>query len=306
MKAEGSRAPAPRRGVRLEKIEVVVNPRSGSVSEAAPDQLRADLEARGIRANLHIVGAQPFGAMLDAVFEARPDLIIVLAGDGTVRAVAARAGADGPLIAPLPGGTMNMLPKAVYGVTDWRQALKLALDDGVERRIAGGVVDGEPFFCAAILGAPALWAPAREALREKNFSLGLTRARRALRRTFAGRLRYRLDRSELRQAEALVVITPLISTAMKADEGLEAAIMTTADASEAFRLAATAVFSNWRNDDAVETQVVRRAHAWARSPIPAILDGETVHLSTYADIRFLPVGFRALAPVAAAVAEIAA
>jgi len=304
MKAEDSRAPAPRRAVRLEKIEVVVNPRSGNVSEAAPDQLRADLKARGIRANLHIVGAQPFGAMLDAVFEARPDLIIVLAGDGTVRAVAARAGADGPLIAPLPGGTMNMLPKAVYGVTDWRQALKLALDDGEERRIAGGVVDGEPFFCATILGAPALWAPAREALREKNFSLGLTRARRALRRTFAGRLRYRLGRSELRQAEALVVITPLISRAMEADEGLEAAIMTTADASEAFRLAAMAVFSDWRNDDSVETQVIRRAHAWARSPIPAILDGETIHLSTYADIRFLPVGFRALAPVAAPVAEL--
>ena len=74
--------------------------------------------------------------------------------------------------------------------------------------------------------------------------------------------------------------------------------MTTADASEAFRLAATAVFSDWRNDASVETQVVRRAHAWARSRIPAILDGETVRLSTYAEIKFLPVAFRALAPAA--------
>ena len=303
MKAEDTRAPAPRTGARLDRIEVIVNPRSGSVSENAPDEVRAELGRRGIEANLHVAGEMPFDAMLDAVFGAKPDLVIVLAGDGTVRAVAARAGADGPLIAPLPGGTMNMLPKAVYGVTDWRKALTLALDAGEERCIAGGIVDGEPFYCAAILGAPALWAPAREALREKKFTLGLARARRAFKKAFSGRVRYRLDRGPLNRAEALVLITPLISTALQSDEGLEAAVMTTADANEAFRLAATAVFSDWRNDASVETQVVKRAHAWARSRIPAILDGETVQLATYAEIRFLPVAFRALAPTASPEAE---
>lgn len=283
--------------MRLDKIEVIVNPKSGSVHETAPDDIRVELEARGIQARLHIAGEQPFDAMLDEVFGAKPDLVIVLAGDGTVRAVAARAGADGPLIAPLPGGTMNMLPKAVYGVSDWRQALALALDQGAVRPIAGGVVDGEPFYCAAILGAPALWAPAREALRDGKFTLGLARARRALRRAFAGRIRFRLDRGALSRAEALVLITPLISTALHTDEGLEAAVMTTKDANEAFRLAATAVFSDWRSDPSVQTQTVRRAHAWARSRIPAILDGETVRLSTYAETHFLRCAFRALAPV---------
>lgn len=283
--------------MRLDKIEVIVNPKSGSVNETAPEEMRAELEARGVQARLHVAGDQPFDAMLDDVFAAKPDLVIVLAGDGTVRAVAARAGADGPLIAPLPGGTMNMLPKAVYGVLDWRQALALALDNGEVRNIAGGIVDGEPFYCAAILGAPALWAPAREALRDGKLSLGLARARRALRRAFAGRIRYRLGQGALNRAEALVLITPLISTALKDDEGLEAAVMTTNDAREAFRLAATAVFSDWRNDPSVQTQVVRRAHAWARSRIPAILDGETVRLSTYAETKFLPCAFRALAPL---------
>lgn len=193
---------------------------------------------------------------------------------------------------------MNMLPKAVYGVTDWRKALALALDEGEARDIAGGVVDGEPFYCAAILGPAALWAPAREALREWKIVRSLAQARWALKKAFSGRVRYRLDRGELKRAEALVLISPLISTAMNKSNGLEAAVMTTRDAREAFRLAANAVFSDWRDDPGVKTQVVMRAHAWSRARIPALLDGETVRLSTDAEIRFLPVAFRALAPLA--------
>lgn len=296
MKIEGSGAPASSGRLRFDKVEVIVNPQSGSVTETAPEDLRAALEAHGIDARLHVFDGHNFDELLDAAFAAKPDLLIVLAGDGTVRAVAARAGPDGPLVAPLPGGTMNMLPKAVYGVTDWHQALALALDGGEVREIAGGVVDGEPFYCAAIMGPAALWAPAREALRELKIVRSLAKARWALRKAFTGKIRYRLDRGGLKRAEALVLISPLISSAMEKSDGLEAAVMTTSDAREAFRLAATAVFSNWRNDPSVETQIVKRAHAWSRSRIPALLDGETVRLSTDAEIRFLPVAFRALAP----------
>ena len=288
---------------RLGRIEVIVNPRSGSVGASAPDELQAELEGRGLDFRMHICGEVDFDAMLDDVFGAKPKLVIVLAGDGTVRAVAARAGEDGPLIAPLPGGTMNMLPKAVYGTADWKAALGDALEGGEAVGIPGGSVDGEPFYCAAILGAPALWAPAREALREGKLKLGWARARRALRRAFTGPIRFRLDRTTLKRAEALVFITPLISTALTRHDGLEAAVMKTSDAREAFRLAATAVFSDWRNDPSVETQVVKRANVWARSRIPAILDGETVRLSTDAQVTFQAVAFRALAPKAASVED---
>lgn len=305
MTAEDAPVPAIKDAARLGKVEVIVNPRSGSVGASAPDEMRAELDARGIDARIHICGEIAFEAMLDEVFGAKPNLVIVLAGDGTVRAVAARAGSDGPMIAPLPGGTMNMLPKAVYGTADWKAALADALEGGEEVGVPGGRVDGEPFYCAAILGAPALWAPAREALREGKLRLGWARAKRALRRAFSGRVRYRLERGPLQRAEALVYITPLISTALTRNDGLEAAVMTTADAREAFRLAATAVFSDWRNDPSVQTRVVKRSSVWARSSIPAILDGETVRLSTNAQISFEPVAFRALAPKAEAVQEAA-
>jgi diacylglycerol kinase family enzyme len=42
-------------------------------------------------------------------------LLIVLGGDGTIRSAAALCAQECPLLIPLPGGTMNMLPKAFYG-----------------------------------------------------------------------------------------------------------------------------------------------------------------------------------------------
>ena len=94
-----------------------------------------------------------------------------------------------------------------------------------------------------------------------------------------------------------MLISPLISSALDKPAGLEAAAMTLTDAREAFRLAARAVFSDWRADPAVETRVVRRVDVQARSRIPAILDGETVHLDDQAEVRFIPRAFRALSPV---------
>lgn len=281
---------------RFKRVEVIVNPKSGGVSPNAPAELEAALEAHGVDARMHICGETPLDAILDEVFDAKPDLVIVLAGDGTVRAVASRARPEGPVIAPLPGGTMNMLPKAVYGVVDWKVALDLAVTEGEVRPIAGGTVNGEAFYCAAILGAPAMWATAREAMREGKAGLAFKRARLALRRAFTGRIRFRLERGKLGKTEALVLITPLISTALTKNDGLEAAVMGVQGASEAFRLAAHAVFSDWRNDPAVETKVVKRAQAWARSRIPAILDGETVRLGDTAEVRFQSVAFQVLAP----------
>ncbi|MEY4556443.1 MAG: hypothetical protein RL093_1562, partial [Pseudomonadota bacterium] len=206
----------------------------------------------------------------------------------------------GPLVAPLPGGTMNMLPRALYGTADWKIALRRALEEGAPQRVAGGeVTDGsfrQAFYCAAILGAPALWAPAREAVREGKFGLAWAYGRRALKRAFSGRLRFSLDGRADRRAEALVLISPMISKAMDEHTGLEAAAMNPADALQAFRLAAHAVFDDWRQDPAVTTKAIQQATIRARSRIPAVIDGEPALLRHEAKVRFIRTAFRALAP----------
>lgn len=283
--------------VRLERVQVVINPASGGVGPKAAAECEALCRAF-TTVDWNLVEADPGKvdqAVADAI-AAKPDLVIVLAGDGTARAAANQAGPEGPLVAPLPGGTMNMLPKALYGTADWKQALTLALTEGVARPVAGGKVGKETFYCAAIVGAPALWAPAREAVRSGAPRLAFLYAKRALRRAFGSRVRFRLDSGDVCKGEALALITPLISRAMEAPSGLESAVMNLKGAREAFHLAATALFSDWRADPAVETKVVRHALVWAHHDMPAILDGESVRLGTRATVTFVPCAFRTLAP----------
>lgn len=293
--------------VPLESIVVLVNPLSGGVGANAVADVEAILGEYPIRATVTTLEPDQFEAQLDQAFSARADALFVLAGDGTAGTIAARAGPDGPLIAPLPGGTMNMLPRALYGTGDWKEALRLALESGSEVSVAGGrVVDAtesRPFFCAAILGAPALWAPAREAVRTGRLRLAWLYALRALRRAFSGRLRYTLVGDHPSRAEALVLISPTISRAVDAGEGLEAAAMNTTGAAEAFRLAAHALFDDWRRDPSVRTRTTRYASVSARSRIPAVIDGEPTLLDAEAEVIFDAVAFRALAPAPATAAE---
>lgn len=282
--------------VRLRHVEVVVNPASGGVGAKAAQECEALCRAfKGVDWNLEEADPARIDQAVNDALARKPDLLVVLAGDGTARAAASVAGKDGPLVAPLPGGTMNMLPKALYGTADWKEALTRALTEGVERPVAGGEIDGQTFYCAAILGAPALWAPAREAVRSGAPRLAWLYAKRAIRRAFGSRVRFRLDDGELRKGEALALITPLISRALETPVGLEAAVLNPRGASEAFRLAASALFSDWRHDPAVVTTVVRRAAAWASHDMPAILDGESVRLGKRASVRYLPCAFRTLA-----------
>lgn len=282
--------------VSIRRITLLVNPLSGGVGANAAKEADEILASFDCAHDVITLEGGDMDRVIDDALAAKPDLIVVLAGDGTARSVASRAGADGPLVAPLPGGTMNMLPKALYGTTDWKAALRTILEDGEPQYVSGGEVEGHAFYCAAILGAPALWAPAREALREGKMKKAFSHARLAWRRAFSGRIRFDLDGGRRQKAEALVLISPMISRALDEPVGLEAAVMNPKDASDAFRLAAHALFDDWRADPAVRTQAARKVQVSARSRVPAVLDGETVRLSQDATIRFLPKAFRALAP----------
>lgn len=274
-------------GAKLKTVEVVANVASGSVGRTAPAEIEAMLTAAGLNHKVWTPEPQDILECLGAAIARKPDLLIVLAGDGTARAAAELAGPGGPLIAPLPGGTMNMLPHAIYGVRPWQAALKLALEHGFEQPIGGGTVEGHSFLVAAILGSPALWAPAREAARFGQPRLAWLRARRAMRRAFRGRLRYILDDGPREKAEALIFLCPLTSRAMKNDErALEAAALDVHGAGDLVRIGLHAVTGDWRESPGVEVAHCQVARIWAAHGLPAILDGETVRLKTLAEVRY--------------------
>jgi len=280
----------------VRRIDVIVNTASGSVGANAPAQAERILAEHGATGRVHAPGEGELEACLRQVIDSAPDAVFILAGDGTARAAAEMAGPDGPMIAPLPGGTMNMLPHAFYGERTWPDAMAACLVSGEPRFVSGGEIDGRLFFVAAILGSPALWAQAREAARSGKVGLAVAKARRALRRAFTGRLRFSLDGRPRHKAEALALMCPLVSTALDDDEqALEASALDPSSALDIFRLGVSAVAGDWRDDPSVSVGRCRAGRVWAHGPIPAILDGEPVHLGAQARIRFRPKAFRAVA-----------
>jgi diacylglycerol kinase family enzyme len=286
---------------KISRIEAVVNIASGGATAQDAEQMRALLAEHGAHANVQVADGAEIERRLRSAVDAAPDLLVILAGDGTARSAADMAGPQGPLIAPLPGGTMNMLPHAVYGAVPWREALTGVLETGVERDIGGGLIEGRSFLVAAILGAPALWAPAREAVRDGKLRLAFARMRRAWRRAFSGRLRYALDDGPRGKAEALAFLCPLASSALDNEaQSLEAAVIDPQTVGEAARIGFKALVDDWRNDPAVSAGPCRQARVWAASRVPAVLDGEPVWLASNATVDWRPQVARLLAPASAA------
>lgn len=274
---------------------MLVNVASGSVNADAPEQAARIFADFGIEANVCAPEKEDLSDCLRRCVDAAPDLLVVIAGDGTARAAAEMCGPEGPMLAPLPGGTMNMLPHAIYGARPWQDALTIALAEGEERMLGGGAVEDHRFMVAAILGSPALWAPAREAARYGNKKLAWIRARRALRRAFTGRLRYMFDNGPRDKAEALVFMCPVASRALNDEEQtLEAAALNVQGAAEALRLGVNALVRDWRVDPAVENQRCQVARIWSAEGVPAILDGEAVRLKPLTEVRYEPAVVRVL------------
>jgi diacylglycerol kinase family enzyme len=282
---------------RLTRIEAVVNTASGSVEADAPDMLRKLLAEYGVTANVRAPESGHLARALREAVDAAPDVVLVLAGDGTARSAVELSGPDGPPIAPLPGGTMNMLPKAVYGTTSWPDALRSILENGREQPIGGGEIEGKTFLVAAILGPPALWAPAREAVRDGRLSVAVRRARRAWRQAFSGRLRYSLEEGPRGKAEAVAFLCPLASKVMADDDqALEAAIFDVRGAADVFRMGVHAMVDDWRMAPAVRSVEARTAKVWSAGRIPALLDGESARLPSMAQVLWRPHVARILAP----------
>jgi len=283
--------------VSIRRVHAVINPASGGVGPQTAGELAALFAELGLAHRVSEMIPGRLEAAVRAAIDTGPDVMVVMGGDGTARLVAEMCGPHGPLVAPLSGGTMNKLGHALYGQRPWREALADALTNGQARWMPGGEVEGRAFYCRAVLGSPALWARAREAVRARAFGRARRGAAIAYRRTFAARLRYQFDGAETGRGLAIGLICPTVSRALDEDEGaLEGAVLNLRDPRAGVRLALKNLLGDWRDDPDVIVRPCVSARAWARDPIPAMLDGEFFRFGRRVEARFRPRAFRALAP----------
>ncbi len=155
---------------------LLCNTQSGSHDDAVRDQIAELCRTHG--APLVATFALPDGDIPDVAELQRQDidLLLVWTGDGTINAAATQgAGWDGAILA-LPGGTLNLLSKALHGDRPVSEILTDALQGRARRSPIPTVVsDAGTAFITVVAGPATRWAEVRETMRQD----GLIEASRA-------------------------------------------------------------------------------------------------------------------------------
>jgi diacylglycerol kinase family enzyme len=153
------------------RYAAVVNAAAGTASRVGTQTLTATLNER-LEHNLLSLRYTDGSGLCTACSEAirdKPDALLVLGGDGTCRTAAAMAAEKNVPIMLLPGGTMNVLPKRIWGA----ETLESVLERVTKREIEAGKLDmgmanGQAFFVAAMFGLMPALARVREKFRGAN------------------------------------------------------------------------------------------------------------------------------------------
>ena len=286
--------------IRLSELKVgaIINTSSGGGDSESEQKMLSILKHAGVvEPKMWCGGADHMEPSFADATEQKLEVLIVLGGDGTIRTAAEACAEKGPYLIPLPGGTMNMLPRALYGDVSWEDALKNALTAPSVKVLSGGRIADKHFFIAAIVGAPALWVEPREAMREGDIVEAIEKGSVAFRNMFETKLQYTISEEIKGEAEAVALICPLISEEMSDwEQALEAAVIDVESAADMIGLATTAAFGKWRDNRNIRLTKTKRVDVQSSKDIPATLDGERVNLGRSAEIDFVSRAVNVIVP----------
>ena len=280
------------------KVGVIINTSSGGCDLESEQTMLSILKGAGIaEPKMWCGGADYMESSFAEAAGQKLEVLIVLGGDGTIRTAAEACAQEGPYLIPLPGGTMNMLPRALYGDVSWEDALENTLTAPSAKVLSGGRVADKQFFIAAIVGAPVLWAEVRESIREGDIVDAIEKGSVAFRKLFETKVQYLISGELKVEAEAVALICPIISEEMyDSEQALEAAVIDVESAAEVIGLATAAAFGKWRDDRNILLTKTKRVGVQSSKDIPAILDGETVNLGSSAEIDFVSRAVNVIVP----------
>lgn len=280
------------------KVECIINTSSGGCdSKSEAEMLEIFEDAVVTDCKTWCGESEAIGRALAQAVARKPKVLVVLGGDGTIRTAAEKCAGTGTYLLPLPGGTLNMLPRALYGDIRWQDALRATLAAPSTKALSGGRVGNELFFVAAIVGGPALWMEAREAIRERDILDALEKSVVAANATFDTKIRYSILSGTAGEADVLAIICPLVSEEMSdSEQGLEAAAIDVENAVELLGLASAAAFGKWRDNESVTLTKTHELTAKSTSDIPLFLDGERVKAGKSVEITFVPRAVNVIVP----------
>ena len=252
----------------MQRAWLVINPGSGSTGTDSAAAVTAALAERDVRvAGETVIGEGALPAKADLV-GARCDTLVVMGGDGTINAATAQLDDwDGTCLI-LPGGTMNLLPKALHGPATWEVIVAAAAaPDARTTTLPCAIVGDQRALVGVIAGPVAAWFHARERWRSGRIWAAWRGALFAWRRTFSGHVRIE-GRPGRHRA---VVVTP------RTDD-LEVAAFAAQSWFEAVQLGWQWLAGDWRTAPGVDIAACAVTVVQGRGPVSLLLDGELTRL----------------------------
>jgi len=279
-------------------IGTLINTASGSCDHTSEQEMADILASLGMHtAKSWCSDASTMQEALLEIEKAKLDVLIVLGGDGTIRSAIEAVSGSKTRIVPLPGGTMNMLPKALYGERTWQEALKDTLENPEPLPVSSGRIENDSFFVAAIVGSVTEITSARESLREGNVLEAARKGVQALSHAFDSSIRYQVDGGIEQESAAIALMCPLTSKVLNNSAPLlELIALNIESARDIFPVLTAATLGEWRTAAAVSSLNIVSATLTSRTALAAVLDGEQCTYGTSVRVSYYPAAFTALVP----------
>lgn len=266
------RPPEPARP--LGRVWLVANRSSRSTDDGAIAAVEAALADAGAviaeRSDFPRDAAPDAAALAAAAI----DTLVVMGGDGTLGAASATAaGWDGQYLA-LPGGTMNLLPRALHGDAA-APAIVVAAAAGRLAHVPVVRAGGHTSYCRIIVGPLTRWALARENARHGRLWRVWQAVRLALARGFVGGVT--VAGQPGRHPGVLIMPTA---------QGLDVALFSGAGLADAMAVAVNWLAGDWRAAASVTALAAPELLLGRRRTLRCLFDGEARRLPPRT--RFVP------------------
>lgn len=232
-------------------------------------------------------------ARLEALAREKPTAVVVVGGDGTARTALEILTPAGVPVAPLPGGTLNRLPRLVFGHASLTRSIEDLREAG-PRALPGGRIGEHRFFVAAGFGGLMRMHAVREAARD-DIGAAANILGRVWGRLFGPPLHWHRGDEAWRKANALLVgVGPLdqalgLRAPVGVAQGLEAAAGRFGGWFDVARVMGAAVWGNWRRHHLIDHELTPTLEIQGpANVIQGLLDGERVRLPAQFRVQFDP------------------
>lgn len=281
----------------MTKFLALINPLSGSVPADAETKLKDALADLGETCETRLLTEDNFIQEIDDAVASAPDYLIVWSGDGTIACALEQAGAEGPPIIALPGGTMNLFHKQIHrGACEWHECLSRCITDGQLIDVPAGCAGDRRFYVAAMAGSLVDLAHPREELRKGHFLKAVESLAGSDILDLRTNMRFDvIETSSNREVQGYATAAAMFVGDAESD-ALEFAYI---DPDNPLELAASgfgALFADWREASGVTTFMASEIKISEEKgyELRLTLDGEPVRLPSGTSFRRITKGGRAI------------